>query len=137
MQSIIGTFSLTVSVSASACGVYPDVELVAELPEDDFLNPSSTQLSVVQVRRVNYGDSPPCPWPAIGVATVTGVAEPFSVDFEGPDDESVAHLAVDTTTPRRDHHNCMPLTKLSPALRLRGCRQIVTTAESFDSITKS
>jgi hypothetical protein len=50
MQSILGTFGLAVSVPASAVRVYPDVELVAELPEYDLLNASSSQLCVVQVR---------------------------------------------------------------------------------------
>ena len=38
------------SVPASAFGVDPNVELVAELPEYHPVDASSTQLSVVQVR---------------------------------------------------------------------------------------
>ena len=50
MQSILGTFGLAASVPASAFRIYPDVELVAELPEHDPLHTPSTQFSVVQVR---------------------------------------------------------------------------------------
>jgi hypothetical protein len=50
MQSIIGIIHLAVSVPASTSCVYPDVELVAELPEHDPLHTPSTQFSVVQVR---------------------------------------------------------------------------------------
>jgi hypothetical protein len=50
MQSILGTFGLAVSVPAYAVRIYPNVELVAELPEYDLLNASSSQLCVVQVR---------------------------------------------------------------------------------------
>ena len=49
IQSIPGTFGLAASVPASAFPIYPDVELVAELPEHDLVNPPSAQFSVVQV----------------------------------------------------------------------------------------
>jgi len=65
------------------------------LPEYDFVDSSSTQLGVVQVRRVNHGDSPPRARPAICIATVTRVAEPFPVNLERSDYETMTNLAVD------------------------------------------
>jgi hypothetical protein len=50
MQSIIGIFRCAISVPTSAFRIDPDMELVAELPEYDFIDSSSSQLCVVQVR---------------------------------------------------------------------------------------
>lgn len=50
IQTIPGTFGSVASVPASAFGVDPNVELVAELPENNLVDTPSTQFSVVQVR---------------------------------------------------------------------------------------
>jgi hypothetical protein len=81
-------------VPAATPRVDPDVQLVAELPESDSLNSSSTKSSMIKICFVNDWNSPSIPWPTIGVSSIAIVTEPSSVNLKRTHDESMSNFSV-------------------------------------------
>jgi hypothetical protein len=81
-------------VPAATPRVDPDVQLVAELPESDSLNSSSTKSSMIKICFVNDWNSPSIPWPTIGVSSIAIVTEPSSVNLKRTHDEPMSNFSV-------------------------------------------
>ena len=72
------------------------MELVTELPEHDPVDAPTPQFGMVEMRLVDDWDAPPRPSPTVSSATITWVTQQFSINFKGPDDESMTNLAMDS-----------------------------------------
>jgi hypothetical protein len=81
---------------------------MAELTENDSLNPPTAKLEIIEVGLVNHRNSPTRSWPARRIPSISKVAQAVTVNLERTDYESVSDLAVDSNNSPRYEAGILP-----------------------------